>query len=494
LDVLDGLALLVDQSLLRQSEGPEGEPRFGMLETIREYAAERLEASGEAEAVRRRHAEYYLALAEQAAPELLGPQQGAWLERLEREHDNLRAALSWALERDRAELGLHLASALWRFWERRGHLSEGQEWLERALARGPEAPAPARAKALNDAGNLAHKRGEFERSEAHYKEALNLWRALGDRRNVAVALHNLGISALKRGDFEQAEALHGESLAIARELGDQHTVAISINLWGVLARNRGDNERARACYEESLALFRALGDNANVGLVLNNLARIARDLEDWEGASALCAESLALFQELGDRQGLAWVLSNLAIMAQRRGAWEQSARLHGATEALRDAIGSSDVFNFSPIEQRARENAVAAARAQLGDAAFAAAIAAGRTAPPEQAAAAVLSGLGTTAGVERAAHVPPTPPPRAPDREPSPLTRREREVAALIARGLTDRQVAETLVITEGTVGVHLTNIFTKLDLHSRAQLAVWAVERGLVAGRPDDAAPPATL
>jgi non-specific serine/threonine protein kinase len=255
----------------------------------------------------------------------------------------------------------------------------------------------------------------------------------------------------------------------------------------VLNRNRGDYERARAYYEESVALFRALGDIANVALVLNNLARIARDLEDWERAVTLCAESFALFQELGDRQGLAWVLSNLAVIAQRRGAWEQSARLHGATEALREAIGSTDIFNFSPMEQRARENAVAATRAQLGDAAFAAATAAGRAVPPEQAAADALSaGVGPTAGAGRADAATPVPEPRTPDRGPDPLTRREREVAALVARGRTDRQIAEMLVITEGTVGVHLTNIFSKLDLHSRAQLAVWAAEHGLLASDPD--------
>jgi predicted ATPase/DNA-binding CsgD family transcriptional regulator len=487
LDVLDGLALLVDQSLLRQTEGPEGEPRFGMLETIREYAAERLEMSGDAEVVRRQHAEFFLALAEQAATELSGPRQGIWLERLEQEHDNLRAALGWALDRNDATLGLHLAAALWRFWELRGHLNEGLGWLERALDRWPEAPAAVRAKALNAAGVLARKRGELERSRAYYEGALRLWRVLGDRRNIAVALHNLGTGAIQRRDFERAESLHSESLAIAREVGDQHTVALSLNAWGVLNRNRGDYERARAYYEESLALFRALGDSANVALVLNNLARIERDLEDWERAVTLCAESLALFQELGDRQGLAWVLSNLAVIAQRRGAWEQSARLHGATEALREAIGSTEIFNFSPIEQRARENAVAVARAQLGDAAFAAATAAGRAAPPEQVAAAALSaGVGPTAGAARAGGVPPIPAPSLPDRERNPLTRREREVAALVARGQTDRQIAETLVITEGTVGVHLTNIFGKLDLHSRAQLAVWAAEHGLLLARPD--------
>jgi non-specific serine/threonine protein kinase len=485
-EVLDRLALLVDQSLLHRAEGPEGELRFGMLETIREYAAERLAESGDAEALRQRHAEYYLAFAKQAAPELLGPRQGAWLDRLEREHDNLRAALGWALERDQVALGLHLAATPWRFWELRGHLSEGQAWLDRALARWPDAPAPARAEALNAAGNLAHHRGEYERAEAYYEQALRLWQVSGARRDIAVSFHNLALTAVLRGDLERAETLHAESLAIARELGDQHMVALSLTGWGVLLRNRGDPARARAYYEESLALFRALGDGANTALVLNNLARIARDLEDWERAVALCAESLSLFQDLGDRQGLAWVLSNLAVLASRRGDWEQAARLHGAVEALSEAIGSTRMSNFSPIERTASEAAVATTRAKLGEPAFTAAVADGRAALPEQLATAVLTGIRTALGAERAARRPSRPVPRTSAHEPNPLTRREREVAALVARGQTDRQIADQLVITEGTVGVHLTNIFTKLDLHARAQLAVWAAEHGLLTEHPD--------
>jgi DNA-binding NarL/FixJ family response regulator len=183
--------------------------------------------------------------------------------------------------------------------------------------------------------------------------------------------------------------------------------------------------------------------------------------------------------------GLATVLSNLAVIAERRGAWEQAARLHGATEAIAEAVGSAGL-GLSPIEQAACDASVAATRAELGDHAFAAAVAAGRAMPPEQAAADVLSGTEPMAAAEPTGAPLPTAARPAPDGQPNPLTRREREVAALVARGLTDRQVAEALVITEGTVGVHLTNIFSKLDLHSRAQLAVWAAEHGLLAGRPD--------
>jgi predicted ATPase len=258
--VLDALALLVDKSLLRQAEGPDGEPRFTMLETIREYAAERFETSGDAECWRQRHAGYSLALAEQAAPELTGPRQAAWLERLERDHDNLRAALGRALERDQTELGLRLAGALGRFWEIRGHLREGQGWLERALSRWPEAPAAARAAALNAAGSLAYHACAYERAATLHQEALSLRRVLGDRRGVAVSLHDLGITALHLGDLDRSEALCAEGRAIWRELGDQRGVAISLNSSAILARNRGDHERARAYYEESLALFRGIGD------------------------------------------------------------------------------------------------------------------------------------------------------------------------------------------------------------------------------------------
>ena len=245
--------------------------------------------------------------------------------------------------------------------------------------------------------------------------------------------------------------------------------------------------RGRApCYEESLALFRQLGDTWGIGLLLNNLARVERDQQDWQRAAALCAESLALFRELGDRHGVAWILSNLAVIAQRRGAWEWAARLHGAAEALREAVGSA-ALSLSPSERANYEAAVAATRAELGDDAFAAAMAS----RPGDAAGA---GRRRHAAQRRAATGPPSVPARRqrgsarpdprrhrPGRQPSPLTRREREVAALVARGLTDRQIAETLVIAEGTVGVHLTNIFTKLDLHARAQLAVWAAEHGLL-------------
>jgi DNA-binding NarL/FixJ family response regulator len=289
---------------------------------------------------------------------------------------------------------------------------------------------------------------------------------------------------LQRRDFERVEALLEESLETYRELGNEQSVALSLIVWGVLSRNRGDPEQARAYYEEALMLCRTLGDRSHIALLLNNLARLDRDRQDWQRATARCAESLALYRELGDMHGLATVLSNLAVIAERRGAWEQAARLHGAIEAIVETVGSAGL-SLSPIERAACDASVAAARAELGDRAFAAAVAEGRAAPPEQVAEAVLA-AGAVEPAARAEGAPPKPSPPAPGRNASPLTRREREVAALVARGWTDRQVAEALVVTEGTVGVHLTNIFSKLDLHSRAQLAVWAAEHGLLSARPD--------
>ena len=486
LDVLDDLALLVDKSLLRQVEGPDGEPRFEMLETIREYAAERLETSGDAEEVRRRHAGRFLALAEQAAPELIGPRQGAWLEWLEREHDNLRAALGWALERDEVTVGLRLAAALGHFWEVRGHFGEGQGWLDRALSRWPDAPAPERAGALSAAGNLAYIRSEYDRAAVLLEESLTLRRALGDQPGIAQSLHYLGRVVHYCQDFERAATLYAESLALRRALNDRYGVAWALNSSAVLARDQGDDERASALFEESLALFRELGHDWGIGLLLNNLARVARDRADWDRAIARCAESLAIFGSLGFRHGVAWVLGNLVVVAHRRDAWESAARLHGAAEAIREALGPGPL-SLSPRERRTYEAAVAATRTRIGERAFAEAMAAGRTMPPEQVAQAALSDPGPAPGAERTAPARPAPAPPiakappAPARDPSPLTRREREVATLVAQGQTDRQIAQALVITEGTVGVHLGNIFAKLELHSRAQLAVWAAEHGLV-------------
>ena len=231
---------LLEHSLVRHEDGPEREPRFVMLETIREYGWERLAEAGELERMQRAHAACFLALAEEAEPALTGPQQGTWLQQLATDHDNLRAALAWSTASQEPEMGLRLAAALARFWSIHGHLTEGRDWLERALAAGGAAAPATRAKALNGTGLLTYMQGDYPRAGALSEEALALERELGDKRGTASSLNNLGNVASDQGDYLQAMALHKEALALQRELGDKGGAAGSLNNLGIVARKQGD--------------------------------------------------------------------------------------------------------------------------------------------------------------------------------------------------------------------------------------------------------------
>ena len=300
------LAGLVDKSLVVAGDGGAGgaggaggEQRYGLLETVRQYAAEKLEAGADGAATRARHAASFLDLVEAAEPALNGPQQAAWLARLDAEHENLRAALAWALGEDAGGLGLRLAAGLWRFWLTRGYLTEGQRWLDRALAAGGAAPPAWRAKALNAAGNLARMRGESGTATARHEESLALRRELRDVRGVAASLTNLGNIALDLGDLERAARLYEEGLAHYRQADDRWGVALALNNLGVALREDGSPQRAAQLLEESLALRRALGDRRGIAEVLDNLGRVALAREDWPRATALLGESLALWGSWG---------------------------------------------------------------------------------------------------------------------------------------------------------------------------------------------------
>jgi predicted ATPase/DNA-binding CsgD family transcriptional regulator len=476
-DLLDGLASLLDKSLLRQEETTGGEPRFRMLETLREYALERLEQSGDADTIRGRHAEHFLSLAEEAERELRGPPSTRWLDRLEDEHDNLRAALRWAIEAHDAELALRLGVALQRYVDVRGDLHEGQRWLEDALALDAPTAAPLRARALHVAGRLAWLRGDYALATARHRESLALYRGLRDDSGVALALQNLGNVAHYQEDYDRAAGLYEESLALYRAASHAAGTAAVLNSLGVLARNRGDLAGARSLCEESLSIHRALGDSRNVALLLNNLARVARDQGDWSGAAALCGESLALFDELADPWGVAMVLANLAIVAQRSGDADRAARLFGAAEALREGSTGSATLAVSPAELAAYETATRAARDALGEPTFADTWSAGRGLSFSDAVAEGLATKPPAGGHGRA--------PRGGSVGPAdPLSPREWEVARLIIQGRTNREIAETLVITEWTVDTHVRHILTKLGLRSRTQVAAWAMERRLLEAR----------
>jgi DNA-binding CsgD family transcriptional regulator len=305
---------------------------------------------------------------------------------------------------------------------------------------------------------------------------------------MAAALHNLARAVHYQARYDEAARLYHETLALRRQIDDRRGLAATLNSLGVLNRDRGDDPAARALYEESLALYRDLQDLWGQALLLNNMARITRDANDLPGTHALCVESLDLFSALGDKHGITWVVSNLAIVAERQGAASRAAQLTGATEAVRETLGAAPL-SLSPGERAIYEASISHVRAELGAATFASLQAAGRAMSLDEILAFARSDAerpATTADdvpapviAKEPKHSPAAPPPHtaAGDR-PNPLTRRELQVAALVARGLTNRQIAAELVISEGTVGVHLEHIFGKLELRSRAQLAAWVVER----------------
>lgn len=305
LDVLDGLASFVDKSLLRQHEGPDGEPRFRMLETIREYAQERLAASGEAEELARQHALYYLTFAEMAEPELTGSEQALWLKRLEADHDNLRAALRWGTEHAEPELVARLVFALWRFWDRGGHLVEGRERLEAAVTISSNIAPPLRAKVLHATGNLNRGHGDFDRARVLFTEALAIRRHLGDKRALVASLHGLGNVAFDQGDYQNAVPILEEALGLWRELGDTWGMALEQLVMGEIAWCQADYPRATRLLHASLALYEEQGDTWGIALSLNNLALVMKDQGMFEQSHSFFGRSIRLFREVGHRRGIA---------------------------------------------------------------------------------------------------------------------------------------------------------------------------------------------
>jgi predicted ATPase/DNA-binding CsgD family transcriptional regulator len=508
--VLNLLGALVEQSLLRQEERPDGEPRFDMLETIREYALERLRLSGEEDALRAWHAAWFAAMAEEADVKLRGQEQLAWLSRLESEHDNLRAALAWAWAQGDAQLTLRLAGGLHWFWFQHGHWAEGRRWLERAIdAPGAKAPSPELARALAGLGLLTFTLSDYATSRARLEESITVSRAAGDKRGIAYGMLYLGWPTLVQGDYagmrtmveeslarfrelddrwgivaascslgiavmdlqsdvERARSLIEESLVGANDLGDVWSIGRAANCLGELARAQGDYDRAAARYE-ALTLFRALGQSKHVPLVLHNLGQAAALRGDTRRGTACFAEALALQTDLGDRRGQGLSLAGLAAMASLLRQPERAARLFGAADALLASAGVA----MEAQDIAASEHQRAATRAQLGEAAFAAAWEAGAALPSPEAIADGHALAREVATKEAGTDLD--------SRSAAALTRRELEVLRLLVEGCSNPEIAQQLFISRKTVEHHVTGILAKLAVSTRSAAVATAMRDALL-------------
>ncbi len=508
---LDGLAAiqsLVDKSLLRREPvaGPDGEPRFGLLETVREYALERLEESGETEITRRRHAYYFLSGADVPVAEMKVTQQMVWLQSLEAEHDNLRTALAWCGETRTPELGLSAARLLAWFWIVRGHVSEGRRCLTSLLDLAGQAAPILRAEALRVIGSLALHQGDYALAARLFENSLALRRELGDPAGLLSSLSSLGAVFMQQGELERAETSFNEAMAIQKFLEDPVGIAESYNNLANIAHERGDLERARQLYEASLAvqqtgvryrqdvvlhnlgvvaqeqgdltaarqhfqdsvaMRRALGDTGGLALSLAKLGEVLASMGDARTAQHLLGESLTLERALGDRSGMAFVLERFATAAVAAGRARQALRFAAAAEGLREAIG----VPLSPAARAKQEQWVAAVRAELAPEIGSAEWEQGRRMTLDE----VAADASQFADPRRST-------PQAGDTAGH-LTTREREVAVLLAQGLSNRDIAERLVVSERTAENHVQRVLNRLGLRSRAHVAAWVVRNGLVEG-----------
>ena len=471
-DTLDEVSALIDVSLLRR-ETSAGGPRVGMLETIREFGLEQLEAWGEADTARKSHAIHFLLLADEAAMALVGPNQAVWLDRLEQEHANLRAAFDWLLARGDARATTRLAAGLWLFWLIRGHLAEGRQRLAEALAAHPPEPTRSQARALAGAGALAEAQGDYAAAETLLDASLDCSAELGDPGGVGMAQLFRGLVAFDRGDFEGAERLSRDALALAEDGGDRWSGAVALAQLGLVAMRRGDHVAADELERASLERFAAVGNPWGAAMATGNRAVVALDRGDYAATRALLEDALTRFWTLGDLWGVGSYLEVAARAAVQQGQAERGARLLGAATAVREGVG----VPLKALFRLGHERNVAASRAQLGEAGFAAAWDAGRALTVPAALALAVAPPATTdiGPIAIAATTPPTDLAQV-----ARLTPRELDVLRLLVEGHSDRTIADALYIGHRTVATHVANLLAKLEVSSRTAAAARAVRAGI--------------
>jgi len=453
-----------------------------MLETIREYGLERLAAAGEEEETRRRHAAWCLGMAEGLWPALRRRQDFAHVvNRLAREHDNLRAALAWLDCTGDSKSLLRLAGAIFGFWYLHGHLQEGLSWLERALMHGDGTPTAVRAQALLGAGMLAHYAADDARAVPWLEQSLALYRTTADSWGLAFTLTILGIVAEDAGDYDRAGALFAEGLVHARAADAPVETGLLLFHLGVVAWGQGDRERAGGLLNEALAVQQASGDLAyGAAESLAFLGLFACEQGDFPRSVDLQRESLSLDQELGSQEVLAVNLANVAMVAAATQRPATAARLFGAAVGHREAIGNP----FKLPERAVYDRAIDAAQSVLCDADFAAAWDAGRALSLADAVAEAFAALDEI-GSQTTSDTPSSRPASAVLGSLAGLTDRELQVLRLLAAGRSDREIAEALFISPRTAQGHVAHIFTKLNVSTRSAAVAVALQAGLLPDRP---------
>jgi tetratricopeptide (TPR) repeat protein len=385
-DALESLGRLVEQSLVTAELDGDG-MRYGMLEPVRQYAREKLEESGEAGETLRQHAAFFLNLAELAYPELRGPRQAEWLERLERENGNLRSAMGWALSAGEVETAARLGWALYLFWRLRGHHNEGRRWMEVLLER--NLPTALRPRVIMVAAFMTYTQGDYKACEGYSAEALELARRARDTLCAAYAWCMLGMGAMRRKDYEAATSCFEEALPLFRRSGEEVQVPVMHALLGTALLIQGDHDRAVPMFEEGLAMAQRRGDRIGVCSSLYHLAQVALVRGDHGLATRILEEGVAISEQMRDWANLSYFLEGLAVVAGVQGRAERSTRLFGAAEELLEAVGAP-VYNYYKPDPSLYERTMSATRSRLGEADFEEVRAEGRAMTFEQAVAYAL--------------------------------------------------------------------------------------------------------